>query len=122
MILVDTSVWIDHFRGKESRLRDWLEQGIVLMHPFVLGELACGNLKNRSSVLNMMSNLPSAVTARDKEVLGFIEKRSLYGRGLGYIDMHLLAAAALTGGASLCSLDTRVQTIAEEIGVGIKEA
>jgi hypothetical protein len=115
MILVDSSVWIDHFRGKENSLRVHLEREEVLMHPFVMGEIACGNLKNRNYVLAMMANLPSAVTATDREALEFIEQRSLYGRGLGYIDIHLLAATALTPDALMWSLDSRLQRVAEEM-------
>ncbi len=120
MILVDTSVWIDHFRGRTNRLHECLDRGIVLIHPFVIGEIACGNLKNRSYVLTMMSHLPSAVTAVDKEVIDFIEKRSLYGRGVGYIDTHLLASTALTSDARLWTMDTRLQKIAEAMDLGIE--
>lgn len=120
MILVDTSVWIDHFRGRANRLHECLERGIVLIHPFVIGEIACGNLKNRSYVLSLMSNLPSAVTATDKEVLDFIEKRSLHGRGVGYIDAHLLASSALTPDARLWTMDTRLHEIAKELHLSIK--
>lgn len=119
MILVDTSVGIDHFRGRANSLHECLDRGIVLIHPFVLGEISCGNLRNRSYVSAMMSNLPSAVTAADKEVLDFIETRSLYGRGIGYIDTHLLASTALTPDALLWTMDARLAKIAEEMDLGI---
>jgi predicted nucleic acid-binding protein len=118
MILADTSVWVDHFRHKESSLSGLLEQGLVLVHPFVIGELACGNLKNRDQVLDMMSRLPMSVTASDAEVLEFIERKSLYGRGIGYIDMHLLAATVLTSDTQLWTLDKRLQEVADREGVG----
>ena len=120
MILVDTSVWIDHFRGRKNRLHQCLDQGVVLMHPFVLGKIACGNLKNRTYVLTLLSKLPSAVKATDKEVIDFIEKHLLFGRGIGYIDMHLLAATALTSDARLWTQDTRLQEIAEEMDLEIE--
>ena len=120
MILVDTSVWIDHFRGEDNGLYECLDRGIVLRHPFVIGELACGNLKNRRYILTMLSNLPAAVEASDGEVIKFIEKRSLYGRGIGYIDMHLLASAALTPDAILWTMDTRLREIAELMKLGVK--
>lgn len=119
MILVDTSVWIDHFRGRANRLHECLDLGIVLIHPFVIGEISCGNLQNRCYVLAMMSNLPSAFKATDKEVLDFIETRSLYGRGIGYIDTHLLASTALTPDALFWTMDTRLEKLAEEMGLRI---
>lgn len=119
MILADTSVWIDHFRGKENRLKECLDRSIVLMHPFILGEIACGNLKSRKYVLTLLSKLPTAIKASDTEVLDFIEKRSLFGRGIGYIDMHLLAATALTSDARLWTLDTRLRETAGELALGI---
>src|SRR3990172_2596416 len=95
MILVDTSVCVDHLRGGDPRLAEALEAGRVLMHPFVLGELACGNLQNREEVLGLLAELPVAPVATVLEALGFIERRALMGRGIGYIDVHLLAAVAL---------------------------
>jgi len=120
MILVDTSVWIDHFRGEDNGLRECLDRGIVLTHPFVIGELACGNLNNRNYILSMLSNLPTADEASDGEVIKFIEKRSLYGRGIGYIDMHLLASAALTPDDRLWTMDIRLRGIAELLNLGVK--
>jgi predicted nucleic acid-binding protein len=95
VILVDTSVWIDHLRRDDQVLATALEQERVLIHPFVIGELACGNLKNRSEVLALLHKLPQTMVASDAEVLSFIERRNLMGRGIGYLDAHLLASAAL---------------------------
>ena len=117
MILVDTSVWIDHLRSGEPALATALEAGRVLMHPFVLGELACGNLKNRSEVLRLLGDLPAAPTATDPEALGLIERRALMGRGVGYIDVHLLASAALAGVGQLWTRDSRLAAVAGEFGI-----
>lgn len=115
MILVDTSVWIDHLRSGEPELANALERGQVLMHPFVLGELACGNLQNREEVLGLLGDLPAAPTATDPEVLGLIERRNLMGRGIGYIDVHLLASAALSDLGRLWTRDRRLAAAATEL-------
>ncbi len=121
MILVDTSVWIDHLRSGEPALATALEGGRVLMHPFVLGELACGNLKNRSEVLRLLRDLPMAPTATDPEVLVLIESRALVGRGIGYIDVHLLASTALEGVAWLWTRDRRLAETAAELELAFDE-
>lgn len=121
MILVDTSVWIDHLRATEPKLAAALEGGRVMTHPFVIGELACGNLKNRSEVLKLLGDLPAAPTATDSEVLGFIERRALMGRGVGYIDVHLLASAAMAGDARLWTRDKNLGGAAKEIGLAFDE-
>ncbi len=105
MVLVDTSVWIKHFRRGEPGLVELLHRNGVLMHPFIRGELACSNLGDRSRVLTMMGDLPTAVVASDQEVSGFIDRYRLMGCGIGYIDAHLLAAAALSAGAGLWTRD-----------------
>lgn len=115
MILVDTSVWVEHLRAGVAALAAALEQGIVLTHPFVLGELACGNLKNRSEVLRLLADLPRAPIATDAEALNFIEKRTLMGRGIGYIDVHLLASVVLAGTARLWTRDKRLAAVAENL-------
>ena len=92
MILVDTSVWIDHLRKGDRGLAALLTASGVLMHPFVIGELACGNLRKRDEVLALLKDLPRVAVASDDEVLFFIERNALMGRGLGYVDVHLLAA------------------------------
>lgn len=121
MILVDTSVWIDHLRSGEPGLSEALEGGQVLMHPFVLGELACGNLKNRREVLRLLGDLPAAPTASEREALGFIERRALMGRGIGYLDVHLLAATALYGDARLWTRDRRLATAAAELELAFED-
>ena len=121
MILVDTSVWIDHLRSGEPALATALEGGQVLMHPFVLGELACGNLKNRGEVLRLLGALPAAPIATDPEVLGLIERRALMGRGIGYIDVHLLASAALADLGRLWTRDRRLAAVAAELELTFDE-
>ena len=108
MILVDTSVWVDHFRSGDSELSDLLNAGQALIHPFVIGELACGNLKDRTTLLSLLDNLPCATIAEDVEALSFIERHQLYGVGIGFIDVHLLASTRLTGGALLWTRDKRL--------------
>ena len=115
MILVDTSVWIDHLRSGEPALATALEGGRVMMRPFVLGELACGNLQNRREVLRLLNALPAAPTATDPEALDFIERRALTGRGLGYIDVHLLASTALAAAARMWTRDRRLAAVAAEL-------
>jgi len=121
VILVDTSVWIDHLRSGEPELAAVLDGGQVLMHPFVLGELACGNLKNRGEVLRLLDDLPAAPTATDPEVLGLTERRLLMGRGIGYVDVHLLASAALDDVARLWTRDRRLAAVAAEMELAFDE-
>jgi hypothetical protein len=96
MVLVDTSVWVAHLRYGNVGLETLLNEGEVVSHPFVIGELACGNLKNRSEILYLLKTLPMAVQAEHEEVMEFVETHSLMGKGLGYIDAHLLASALLS--------------------------
>jgi predicted nucleic acid-binding protein len=96
MTLVDTSVWIDHFRNGNARLRDLLEEGEVATHPMVLGELACGNLPRRVQTLQMLARLPRIPQAPDRIVLQSIESQRLFGKGVGWIDAHLLTASLLS--------------------------
>jgi predicted nucleic acid-binding protein len=116
MVLADASVWIQHFRHGEPRLADRLSQGLVLMHPFVAGELECGNLKNRAAVLSDLHALPLAVVASDAEVSRFIEDRRLWGRGLGWVDVHLLASSVLSQ-CEFWTLDKRLAQVAKELGL-----
>lgn len=120
MILVDTSIWIDHLGKGDSAVVAKLERGEVLMHQFVLGELACGNLKNRKEVLWLLAELPAAPVATEQEVLGFIERYQLMGRGIGYIDIHLLAAVALADNARLWTRDKRLADVALELNCGVR--
>ncbi|HXE48913.1 MAG TPA: type II toxin-antitoxin system VapC family toxin [Ramlibacter sp.] len=122
MILVDTSVWVDHLRKGDARLAELLERGAVVMHPLVVGEIACGSLAARSSILELLQDLPMAVVAENTEVLDFIENRSLFGRGLGYVDAHLLVSTALTDGASLWTRDKRLQEVAEGLDCSYPQA
>jgi predicted nucleic acid-binding protein len=96
MVLVDTSIWIDHFRNDNNMLKELLNNNEVLIHPFILGELACGSMRNRVEILNLLKELPLAVVADNQEVLKLIENKKLYGKGIGFIDAHLIASALLT--------------------------
>jgi predicted nucleic acid-binding protein len=122
VILVDTSVWIDHLRAGDPVLGGLLDRAAVLGHVFVRGELACGNLRRRGEILALLAGLPQAVVAADGEVMGLIERRRLMGRGIGYVDAHLLASALLTAGARLWTRDVRLGEVAREIGVGVQPA
>ena len=115
MILVDTSVWVDHLRSGDAQLIDLLERAQVVMHPFVVGEMACGSLGDRSSVLELLQDLPVASVAESEEVLGFIERHVLHGKGIGYVDVHLLASAAI-GGTRLWTRDRRLHAMAVRLG------
>ena len=117
MILVDTSVWIDHLRAGDAELAALLNGSQVLMHPFVLGELACGNLDNRVEVLALLKNLPQAVLANDEEVLFFIERHALMGRGIGYVDAHLLATVTLGGVTKIWTRDKRLRAVADALAL-----
>jgi predicted nucleic acid-binding protein len=119
VILADTSVWVDHLRRGDKTLAALLDAGTVLVHPFVIGELALGNLRQREIVLNALADLPHASVATDAEVLHFIERHALSGRGIGYIDAHLLAAAKLTAGAELWTNDKRLHAVAVQLGLAI---
>jgi predicted nucleic acid-binding protein len=121
MILVDTSVWIDHFRRGAPRLALALEDSSVLMHAFVLGEIACGNLVNRTEVLELLGDLPRAPLVADAEALAFIENHALMGRGIGYVDVHLLASAVLAGDVQIWTRDRRLAAVASDLGLSYSE-
>ncbi len=108
MILVDTSVWIGHFRAIDRALEELLDRGEVLMHPFVLGELALGYLDDRTTILSALRELPQAAFATDEEVIRLIEANALFGLGIGYVDAHLLTAVRLTPGAGFWTNDKRL--------------
>jgi predicted nucleic acid-binding protein len=116
MVLADTSVWIRHFRQGEPALAEYLSEGLVLMHPFVSGELACGNLKRRAAILSDLHALPSAKLASNTEVLRLIEDRRLWGRGLGWVDVNLLASALLSH-CWFWTLDKKLGEAATELGL-----
>jgi hypothetical protein len=121
MILVDTSVWIDHLRKSESGLRFLLEEGQVLAHSFVIGELAMGSFRRRDVLLQGLRDLPQAIVAFDDEVLQFVSKRALFGMGIGYIDAHLLAAVRLRPGTLLWTRDKRLLEVATKLGLAAVE-
>lgn len=122
MILVDTSVWVDHLRSDNNMLVSLLESGLVLTHPFVIGELALGKLHQRNIVLSALFDLPSANVATGEEVLHCIERYSMFGRGIGYVDVHLLAAVRLTAGSRLWTHDGKLHTIATELSLAMKQS
>jgi hypothetical protein len=115
VILVDTSVWVEHLRSGNATLVGELGGGRVLTHPLVIGELACGNLRNRREVLDLLGRLPSAPTATHAEALRFLERRALMGRGIGFVDVHLLASTALAAPARLWTRDRRLAAVATEL-------
>lgn len=117
MILVDTSVWIDHLHIGDERLISLLDAGEVLAHPFVIGELALGNLRQRDAVLSDLADLPQAVPAAHEDVLELINREALSGLGIGYIDAHLLAAVRLTAGSKLWTRDRHLNSVAADLGV-----
>jgi predicted nucleic acid-binding protein len=117
MILADTSVWVDHLRLGDSELANELNRGTVLMHPFVAGELALGSLTQREKVLAAIDSLPVAHVVRIEEVRVLIEQRVLFSRGIGYIDVHLLASVLLTPHTLLWTRDKRLRSVAESLGL-----
>lgn len=121
MILVDTSIWTGHLRQRDQRLAEVLAMNVALVHPFVIGELACGSLPNHATLLVDLSLLPQALIAAHKEVLGFVERCELEGRGIGWIDVHLLASTMLAGRSQLWTRDKRLRAVAEELGVALPD-
>lgn len=117
MILVDTSIWVDHLRAGDERLAALLEGREVLGHPFVIGELALGNLRERDAFLRDLLRLPQAIVASDDEMLRFIDRETLFGRGIGYIDAHLLAAVRLTAHTKLWTRDRSLNAVAAQLGL-----
>ena len=116
MILVDTSIWIDHGRRRHETLAAWLAEGLVLGHPFVQGELACGQMPRRADVLALLEQLPPATVVSHREMLQFVDRHRLMGQGLGWIDLHLLASA-LVSRATLATRDARLARAARDLGV-----
>ncbi|MGC8472584.1 MAG: type II toxin-antitoxin system VapC family toxin [Acidimicrobiales bacterium] len=115
MILVDTSVWVHHLRHHEPALAHLLDLGLVLAHPWVIGELALGHLSERHHVLRLLAGLPSAEVATETEVLGLVEAEQLYGLGIGYVDAQLLAGTRLSAGARLWTADKRLRAVARRL-------
>ncbi len=116
MTLVDTSVWVDHFRRENERLKSLLEEDGAACHPFVVGELACGRLKNREEVLGLLDALPQADPAEHSEVLHLLDSRRLFGHGLGWVDLHLLASALLAE-CDLWTLDRPLKRAAQRMRI-----
>ncbi len=116
MILVDTSVWVDHLRVADRQLAGLLLEEAVLCHPFVVGELACGSLNRRREILGLLGNLPEAPVVEHEEVLAFVEAHGLMGSGLGWVDVHLLASSTLTG-ERFWTRDRRLAQAARRLGV-----
>ena len=122
MILVDTSVWVDHLRSGDPILAELLEQNRVVMHPMVLGELACGNLQNRRQMLQLWQQLESLQVVSHDEALYLIEQNGLMGKGIGYVDVHLLASAAIAAGVKLWTRDKCLACIAAELRYAWEES
>ena len=116
MVLVDTSVWFSHLRDGNNRLAELLNDGEVACHPFIVGELACGNLRNRIMILTLLESLPMTVAAEHEEVLTLIENKRLMGKGVGYVDVHLIASALLTG-LSIWTLDSKLNRVADHLQI-----
>jgi len=117
VILVDTSIWIDHLRVGDAALSALLEQGEVVVHPWITGELALGTLADREEILDLLGNQPQAVVADDDEILHLIEVHALSGSGIGYVDAQLLAATLLTPDARLWTRDKRLADVSIRLGV-----
>ena len=116
MILVDTSVWITHFRDGNSRLNKLLFDESVICHPLIIGEIACGYLKNRNEIISLLKSLPETLHVENDEILQFIDQRKLMGLGIGLIDIHLLASSILSD-ALLWTLDKRLYKVASMLNV-----
>jgi predicted nucleic acid-binding protein len=116
MVLVDTSVWVEHFRSGNSGLENLLNEGRVVCHLFIIGELACGNLSNRFEILSLLQALPLANHAEHEEVMHCIENYSIMGKGLGYIDMHLIASAILTK-VPIWTLDKKLKAVSSNLSL-----
>jgi len=114
MVLVDTSVWVSHLRDGNAELASLLNDGRVLCHPLIVGELACGNLKDRAVILSFLQLLPMSIEAEHDEVLSFIENNRLMGKGMGYVDVHLITSAVLTG-VPIWTLDKKLGQTADSL-------
>lgn len=116
MVIIDTSVWIAHFRKANAHLQKLLSEGEVFCHHFIVGEIACGNIHNRTEIISLMQALPSTPIAAQEEILSFIDHKKLYGAGIGLIDVHLLASAFLTK-ASVWTVDNKLQRVAAKLNI-----
>lgn len=116
MVLADTSIWVEHLRYGNKELGNLLRKTDICCHPFIIGELSCGNLKNRREILSLLSDLPTVTIAENEEVLELVETRKLMGHGIGWIDAHLLASALLSG-SPMWTADKRLRTLTAALGV-----
>ena len=119
MVLVDTSIWVTHFRQGNRQLENLLIEAAVMCHPFIIGELACGNLKNRNEILSLLKSLPLALTIEFDEFIFFIERNRLMEIGIGFVDVHLLASAQLTE-IPLWTADKRLKSAATKLDLAYK--
>jgi hypothetical protein len=118
MILVDTSVWIDHINASDSLLMTLLAEERVLVHPYVIGEISLGSLRDRDVVLGALLDLPSAPVATPAEMFYLIEREGLFNRGIGYVETSLLASARLQPGVTIWTRDKRLMNVADKLGLG----
>jgi predicted nucleic acid-binding protein len=119
MVLVDTSVWVSHLRNGNTELANLLNNGMVVCHPLIVGELACGNLQNRTVILSFLKLLPMCIETEHEEVLSFVEKNRLMGKGIGYVDAQLVASAILTG-IPIWTLDKKLEQVADGLHIKYK--
>jgi predicted nucleic acid-binding protein len=119
MVIVDTSIWVSHLRNGNAELVNLLNDNQVMCHPFIVGEIACGNIRNRAEILALLRSLPMSIQAKNEEVLEFIESNKLMGHGLGYVDMHLSASAALSG-VPIWTLDAILDKTNRKMGTGYR--
>ena len=119
MILVDTSVWVDHLRRGNPALVKLLDAGRVLVHPFVISEVALGQMRQRQVILTALMDLPRVLVATEEEAMSFIAGHALYGRGVGHVDVHLLAAVRLTTGVALWTNDRKLHAVADALGLAV---
>lgn len=121
MVLVDTSVWINHLRYNDEVLCDLLEQGHACVHSLVIGELACENLQNRSQLISLLKNLPHVSEASHEEALFCLDQHRLMGRGISFVDVHLIASALLTPNTTLWTRDRRLSAVAQSLHISWPE-
>jgi predicted nucleic acid-binding protein len=119
MVLVDTSIWVTHLRQGSRQLEKLLMDAEVMCHPFIIGELACGNLKNRNEIISLLQSLPMVPMIEFDEFLFFIDRNHLMGNGIGFVDVHLLASAQLTG-VPLWTADKRLKSAADQLELTFK--
>ena len=119
-VLVDTAVWVQHFKERNEQLADLLEAGAVICHPYIVTEIACGTPPNRRALIGMLQELESAAIVTQAEVLGFIERKALHGRGCGFVDLNLLAATLVSSHTRIWTLDKRLDALAGELDCGFQ--